>query len=72
MSVAAPGGAPLRLATDIALQFRHLPEEEAAERVATHLRMFWDPRMRTRLREAVDSGVDCDPVVARAAALLPR
>lgn len=61
----------LRLAGDIAAQFRHLPDAEAADIVAKHIRMFWDPRMRVQLQELVAAaGPDCDPVVARAALLL--
>lgn len=61
----------LRLAGDIAAQFRHLPDAEAAARIASHIQRFWDPHMRTRLRELVEAAEqDCDPVVARVAALL--
>ncbi|MFC7221215.1 formate dehydrogenase subunit delta [Streptomyces polyrhachis] len=61
----------LRLAGDIAAQFRHVPGEEAAVKVADHVRLFWDPRMRAQLRTQVErEGEHCDPVVRRAAALL--
>jgi len=61
----------MRLAEDIAAQFRHLPANEAADVVAHHIRLFWDPRMRTQLHDLVaGAGSDCDPVVARVAALL--
>ena len=60
--------AALRLATDIAAQFRYLPDDVAAEKIATHIRMFWDPRMRAQLRELVaDGGTDLDPLVVEAA-----
>ncbi|WP_427891836.1 formate dehydrogenase subunit delta [Kribbella sp. GL6] len=58
----------LRLAGDIAAQFQHLPADEAAERVAHHLKLFWDPRMLAQLRSL--AGADCDPVIARAVTLL--
>ncbi|HEY0638590.1 MAG TPA: formate dehydrogenase subunit delta [Pseudonocardiaceae bacterium] len=61
----------VRLANDIAAQFHHLPPDEAAERVAAHLRMFWDPRMRAQLLATVTADGELDPV-ARAAALLLR
>ena len=61
----------LRLAGDIAAQFRHLPEAEAADRVAHHIRLFWDPRLQTQLQEVVAAaGSDVDPVVARTASLI--
>lgn len=59
----------LRLAEDIAAQFRHRPTDEAAGVIAQHVRMFWDPRMRARLAAAVAAG-PCDPAVAAAAELL--
>ena len=63
----------LRLAGDIAAQFRHLPDEQAAAKVADHIGRFWDPRMREHLRELVAADEQgCDPVVARAATLLAK
>lgn len=62
----------LRLAGDVAAQFAHLPEAEAARRTAEHLRLFWAPSMRRELVALVASGcVDEGPVVA-AARLLPE
>lgn len=60
----------VRLAGDIADQFRHKPTELAAEAVANHIRMFWDPRMRVGLRTAQADGEIDDPIVARALGLL--
>jgi formate dehydrogenase subunit delta len=60
----------VRLAGEIADQFRHKPEESAAETVANHIRMFWDPRMRTGLRAAQVAGEIDDPIVSRAATIL--
>jgi formate dehydrogenase subunit delta len=61
----------LRLATEIAAQFRHVPEADAADTIAHHIRLSWDPRMRMQLRDLVAAaGPDCDPVVARAVQLL--
>lgn len=64
----------VRLANDIAAQFAHLPPAEAASRVASHLRMFWDPRMRAQLLATVRAGGpaadDLDPLAAAAAELL--
>jgi len=65
------GTAPLRLATDIANQFRHLPGDVAAEKVAAHIRLFWDPRMQAQLHDLVAAaGAECDPTVILAAGLL--
>jgi formate dehydrogenase subunit delta len=65
------GATALRLATDIAAQFRYLPDDVAAEKVAAHIRMTWDPRMRAQLHEiTADAGPELDPLVARAAGLL--
>ena len=60
----------LRLADEIAVQFQHLPAEQAATAVARHIRAFWDPRMRRALHAAVVNGAETDPVVRRAATLL--
>ena len=54
----------VRLANDIARQFAHLPEAEAAAAVAHHITSFWDPRMRTQLDEEVARDPDqLDPLV---------
>lgn len=58
------------MAGDIADQFRHQPADTAAAAVATHIRKFWDPRMRTALLTAEAAGEVDDPVVAAAAATL--
>jgi formate dehydrogenase subunit delta len=61
----------VRLANDVAAQFRHLPHDEAVAAVAAHLRTFWEPRMRTQLVEAADAGAgDLDPIAAEAAGTL--
>jgi formate dehydrogenase subunit delta len=61
----------VRMANDIAAQFRHLADDDAVEALAGHLRQFWEPRMRAQLLEALaadDSGMD--PLVRQAAARL--
>ena len=61
----------VRLANDVAAQFSYLPDSQAVLAIAGHLRMFWEPRMRASLREALRSGDDrLDPLAARAAAML--
>ena len=69
MTMAAPS--EIRLATDIAAQFKHVPTAEGAAAVAGHVRRFWDPRMRARLiKEVAQSSEDCDPLVAAAVRVL--
>jgi formate dehydrogenase subunit delta len=63
--------AQVRLANDIAVQFHHRPPDEAAAAVANHIRMFWDPRMRTELvRRAETDTADLDPLVLEAVKIL--
>lgn len=58
----------VRLANEIAVQFHHVPAAEAEDAIATHLRMFWDPSMRTQLLAHVAAGgADLDPLVIKAA-----
>ena len=57
-----------RMGNDIARQFAHLPDDDAAEAVARHIETFWDPRMRDRLRALLVAGDDTlDPVLVAAA-----
>jgi len=61
----------VRLANDIAVQFHHLPDAEAAAAVANHMRMFWDPTMRTDLfTHAKTEPAALDPLVLAAVKLL--
>ncbi|MBC6460869.1 formate dehydrogenase subunit delta [Actinomadura sp. HBU206391] len=62
----------IRLATEIAAQFRHRPPDEAAEAIARHIRSFWDPRMRAGLSAQVEAGAVTDPLVLAAVRLLQR
>jgi formate dehydrogenase subunit delta len=58
----------VRLANEIAEQFGHVPRDEAVARIATHIRSFWDPRMRRQLLAHLDAGgADLDPLAAAAA-----
>jgi formate dehydrogenase subunit delta len=43
-------------ANQIALNFASYPHEEAVTNVATHLKMFWEPRMKKQLHEYVAKG----------------
>jgi formate dehydrogenase subunit delta len=64
----------VRLVNEIAVQFHGRPQDEAASAIATHIRMFWDPRMRAKLLAHVEDGgaVDLDPLAAAAVDLLGR
>lgn len=53
-----------RMANQIAVNFRHVPEDQAAESLAGHIERFWDPRMRDHLFALVDAETEgLDPVV---------
>lgn len=50
----------IRMGNDIARALAYLGDE-APEQVATHIRKFWDPRMRSRL---IDLARDGDPRIS--------
>lgn len=57
------------MANQICKSFAHQGEEYAIAAFADHIRKFWDPRMRTALREYVQAGgAGLDPWVLRAVA----
>jgi formate dehydrogenase subunit delta len=63
--------AEVRLINQIVIHFGYLSSDVAAAEVANHVRRFWDPRMKRRLFELVDSQADeFEPVAMAAAALL--
>ncbi|MDX3240149.1 formate dehydrogenase subunit delta [Streptomyces sp. ME03-5709C] len=69
--MADAGPAERRMANDIAANLVHLPGDRAAQAVAGHIGRFWDPRMRSRLFDVVDTGADgLDPLVVEAVRLL--
>lgn len=56
----------VRMANRIGDFFEAMPDrEEALEGIAKHVRMFWEPRMRTQLREIVvaQGGAGLSPMV---------
>ena len=66
-----PVPAQVRLANSIAVQFHHRPADEAAAAIANHLRMFWDPRMRSELLDRAQTDTaDLDPLVIAAVRIL--
>jgi len=57
----------IRMGGDVSRALAHLPPDEASEQIATHLRKFWEPRMRQALVERVRLGDDrVDPLLASA------
>jgi formate dehydrogenase subunit delta len=61
----------IRLINKIVVHFAYLPTDEAVTEVANHVHRFWDPRMKRRLFELVDSETkDFEPVAVAATALL--
>ncbi|WP_320778319.1 formate dehydrogenase subunit delta [Streptomyces sp. CRN 30] len=72
MTTTAPTPAHVRLANEIAAQFRHRDPAAAAEEIAAHIRAFWDPRMRALLVADAEAGrPGLDPLIRAVAALLP-
>ncbi len=61
----------VRMANQIAANFRHHPQAQAAAEVADHIAMFWPPLMRRELLDSVHSGA-FDPLVVAAAGLLAK
>lgn len=58
----------VRMANQIAHAFAAQAPDAAVASTATHIRMFWDPRMRSGLREILDGGGEGLEPMARAAA----
>jgi formate dehydrogenase subunit delta len=46
----------VHMANQIATFFATQPGEDRAERVAQHLRDYWDPRMRTQIAQLAEDG----------------
>lgn len=55
--------ADLRMGHDIARAMAHHPPERAAEEIATHLRKFWDRRMRASIVARLERGEEMDPLL---------
>lgn len=55
------------MANQIGKFFAHEGEAQAAQSVATHLRRYWDPRMRRAILAHYDAGgAGLDPIVRQA------
>ncbi|MBM6399002.1 formate dehydrogenase subunit delta [Phycicoccus sonneratiae] len=60
--------AVVRLGHDLVRNFEALPPEKAAEELATHIKKFWEPRMRHELLARIRRGdTDLHPLLVRAA-----
>ena len=58
----------VRLGHDLVRNFEALPPEKAASEIATHIRKFWEPRMRHELLARVRWGeTTLHPLLVRAA-----
>lgn len=58
----------VHMANQIATFFKSQPAPDRSEEVASHLRDFWDPRMRAQLRAYVaEGGEGLDDLVCEAA-----
>lgn len=61
----------IRMANQIGKNFSAYPEDVASEKLAAHLKKFWEKRMLTDLDAySQKDGSGLDPVVKRAAKLL--
>ena len=62
-----------RMANQIGDYYAAMPEEEAAEGVATHLRRFWTPKMIRELIAFADAGgASLNPTAAHAVEALKQ
>ena len=58
----------VHMANQIATFFRSQPGADQAERVAAHLRDYWEPRMRNQLKDYIAKGGErLDALVIEAA-----
>ena len=57
----------VRMANQIADYYQAYPEDEAVAGIASHIRSFWDPRMRSVLENHVAAGgAGLKPLVLKA------
>lgn len=63
----------VHMANQIAKFFAHEGEQQAVLSISTHLKKFWDPRMRTKIVELLESDRHgMDPLVVKAVESLRR
>lgn len=46
----------VRMANQIAAFFGPYPQTEAVDSIGKHIHLFWDPRMRNKLKAHLDAG----------------
>ncbi len=57
----------IRMANQIAAFFEAYPRTEALDGISTHIKNFWNPRMRTQLTDYIDAGAEgLSPLVTAA------
>ena len=69
----AQEAAEIRLINKVVVHFGYLSTDQVIGEVADHVRKFWDPRMRRRLLELVDTDsgtAELEPVALAAVARL--
>lgn len=63
----SPSDTLVRMANQIGKAFRAQGEEKAVAAIANHVKMFWEPRMKTQIFAHLDEGGDgLDPVTLKA------
>lgn len=61
----------VRMANQIAKFFKTQPGNDQAEKVANHLRDYWDPRMRSQICDHVAQGGEgLDDIAVRAVRMI--
>lgn len=67
-ATAASTTGALRMGQDLVRNFGVLPRERAAEEIATHIKRYWEPRMRHELMAHIRFGdTTLDPLLVLAA-----
>jgi formate dehydrogenase subunit delta len=63
----------VRMANQIAGFFKSYGTEDGTKEVAAHINNFWEPRMRAKFFEHIETGAkDLDPMVMEAAKLVRK
>jgi formate dehydrogenase subunit delta len=63
----------IRMANQIAQAFATYPEDQAVSETGTHIRKFWEPRMRRQISQYVTNGAEgLNPVAVKAIKALPE
>jgi formate dehydrogenase subunit delta len=63
----------IHMANQIATFFESKPHDEGVEGIATHINLYWEPRMRRQLFQMLDAGgAGFRPLLIEAAANIRR